>query len=430
MRALNSVGSAIASSKRVRVQALRAAEHRRHRLDRRAHDVVVRVLRREAPARGLAVRAQHQALRVLRPELLHDPPPQQPRSAHLGDLEVEVHADRPEEAQATRELVDVEPLGERGLHVLLAVGQRERELQRLVRTCLLHVIAGDRDRVELRHVLRGELDDVADDAHRRRGRVDVGVADHELLEDVVLDGPRELLPADALLLGCDDVAGEHRQHRAVHGHRDRDLVERDRVEQDLHVLDAVDRDAGLAHIARDARMVAVVAAVGRQVERDADALPAGGERLAVEIVRGFGRRKPGVLADRPRPHRIHGGLRAAHERREPRQRVGVRQALHIGRGVQRLDGEPFRRDPVQRVHLATGRGLRRRLVPGSECSRIQQGVVRHFLFVDHELGNVPDPRARYTRPAPARPLSGRPQGIDGGLPRPASVAGLTRVTRA
>ena len=59
----------------------------------------------------------------------------------------------------------------------------------------LHVVAGDRDRVELRHVLRRVPDDVGDDPHRRRGRVDVGVADHELLEDVVLDGPGELLPA-------------------------------------------------------------------------------------------------------------------------------------------------------------------------------------------------------------------------------------------
>ncbi len=44
-------------------------------------------------------------------------------------------------------------------------------------------------------------------------------------------------------------AGQHRQHRAVHGHRDRHLVERDAVEQDLHVLDGVDRDAGLADVA-------------------------------------------------------------------------------------------------------------------------------------------------------------------------------------
>ena len=55
---------------RVRVQRLRAAEHGGHRLDRRAHDVVVRVLLGERPAGRLAVRAQHQRLRVLRRERL------------------------------------------------------------------------------------------------------------------------------------------------------------------------------------------------------------------------------------------------------------------------------------------------------------------------------------------------------------------------
>ena len=46
---------------RVGVQALRAAEHRGERLDRGAHDVVVRVLLGERHARRLAVRAQHRA---------------------------------------------------------------------------------------------------------------------------------------------------------------------------------------------------------------------------------------------------------------------------------------------------------------------------------------------------------------------------------
>ena len=39
------------------------------------------------------------------------------------------------------ELVDVQALGQRGLHVLLAVGQREGQLQRLVGAGLLHVVA-------------------------------------------------------------------------------------------------------------------------------------------------------------------------------------------------------------------------------------------------------------------------------------------------
>ena len=65
----------------------------------------------------------------------------------------------------------------------------------------------------------------------------------------------ELLLRHALLLGGDDVARQHRQHGAVHGHRHAHLVERDAVEQDLHVLDGIDRHTGLADVADDARMI-------------------------------------------------------------------------------------------------------------------------------------------------------------------------------
>jgi hypothetical protein len=54
-----SVGSAIASSKRVGVQRLRAAQHRAHRLEGGADDVVVGVLLLQAHAGGLAMGAQH-----------------------------------------------------------------------------------------------------------------------------------------------------------------------------------------------------------------------------------------------------------------------------------------------------------------------------------------------------------------------------------
>ena len=78
-------------------------------------------------------------------------------------------------------------------HVLEAVGDGEGQLEIRRRPGLLHVVAGDRDRVEPRHGGRGVLDDVGHDPHARLGRVDVGVPDHELLEDVVLDGPVELV---------------------------------------------------------------------------------------------------------------------------------------------------------------------------------------------------------------------------------------------
>ncbi len=107
-----------------------------------------------------------------------------------------------------------------GPDVLDAVGQGVGHLDVGGRPGLLHVVAGDRDRVELRHVRAGEREDVGDDPHRRRRRVDVGVADHELLEDVVLDGPGQLRRLHPLLLGGHHVERQHRQHRAVHGHRD------------------------------------------------------------------------------------------------------------------------------------------------------------------------------------------------------------------
>ena len=237
--------------------------------------------------------------------------PEEPRGAQLRHLHEEVHADRPEEGQARRELVDGEPGGEAGADVLDAVGERVGELQVLRRPGFLHVVAGDRDRVELRHVGRGVGEDVADDPHRALGRVDVGVPDHELLEDVVLDRARQLVGRDPLLLGRDDVEREHGQHGPVHGHRHAHPVERDAGEQGAHVVDRVDRHPRHADVAGDARVVGIVAAVGGEVEGDGEALLAGREVAAVEGVGILGRGEAGVLPDRPGLGHVHGRVGAA-----------------------------------------------------------------------------------------------------------------------
>ena len=62
---------------------------------------------------------------------------------------------------------------------------------------LLHVVTRDGDGVELGHVLGRVRHDVAHDAHRGLGRVDVGVAHHVLLQDVVLDGSGHFLERHA-----------------------------------------------------------------------------------------------------------------------------------------------------------------------------------------------------------------------------------------
>ena len=176
------------------------------------------------------------------------------------------------------------------LQVLDAVGQRVGQLQVGRRPGLLDVVAGDRDGVVPRHLLRGEGEDVADDLHRGLGRIDVGVPHHELFEDVVLDRAGELRRRDALLLGRDDVEREHRQHGAVHRHRDAHLVQRDAVEQLPHVQDRVDGHARHADVTDHARVVGVVAAVGGQVEGDAKPLLARGQVAPVE---GVGLRRGG-----------------------------------------------------------------------------------------------------------------------------------------
>ena len=242
--------------------------------------------------------------------------PQQPAGAQLGDLHEEVHPDAPEERQPRRELVDVQPGVQPGLDVLHAVGQRVGQLQIGCGTGLLDVVAGDRDRVELRHLGAGVAEDVGDDPHRRLRRIDVGVADHELLEDVVLDGPGQLLRRHALLLGGHHVQREDRQHRAVHRHRHATLADRSMPSNSW-------RMSRMESIATPAiptspctrGMVGVVAAVGGQVERHRQALLARGQIAAVERVGVRGGGEAGVLADGPRLVDVHRRIRPTDVRR-------------------------------------------------------------------------------------------------------------------
>ncbi len=211
---------------RIGVQRLRMALRRRHRLDGSAHHVVVDVLRGQRPAGGLAMGAQRQRARVFRMELRQELGPQEPRGAHLGDFHEKIHADRPEERQPRCEAIDIEACGQAGAQIFDAIGQRIGEFEVLRRAGFLHVIARNRDRVVFRHFLRGIGKNVGDDPHRGRRRIDVGVAHHELFQNVVLNGARKFFRRHALFLSSRNEQREDRQHRAVHRHRHAHLVER------------------------------------------------------------------------------------------------------------------------------------------------------------------------------------------------------------
>ena len=108
---------------------------------------------------------------------------------------------------------------------------------------------------------------------------------------------------DALLVGDRDVEAEQPGRGRVDRHRRVHLVERDPVEQRLHVAAMGDRDADLADLAAGEHGVGVVAGLGRQVERDREAGLALGEVAPVELVRapgvgmaGVGPHHPGTVA--------------------------------------------------------------------------------------------------------------------------------------
>src|SRR5690606_17235139 len=110
-----------------------------------------------------------------------------------------------------------------------------------------------------------------------------------------------------------------------------------------------DRDARLADIALDARVITVVAAVCGEIEGDGQALLSRGKISAVEGVRRFRRREAGILPDRPRAAGIHGGPWPAHERLEPWQAVEVVHPFQILRRVERLDVDALDGMPQERL---------------------------------------------------------------------------------
>ncbi len=411
---------------RIGVQRLRAAQHGRQRFHRGTHHIVVRVLFRQRHAACLAVGAQHLGALVLRAQLRHHPVPEHARRAQLRHFHEEVHADAEEERKPRRERIDLQPLAHRRARVFHAVRQREGQFLHRGRARLMHVIAGDRDRIEFRHLVRGVFDDVGHDPHRRRRRIDIGVAHHELFQNIVLNGAGKFFGCDALLFSRHDEVCENGDHRPVHRHRDAHLVERNAVEQDLHVLDGIDRNARLADIAGHARMIAVISAMCRQIERNRKAHLPGGQILAIEGVGFFGCRKARILANGPGPARIHRAAHTAHERHLAGQRVGAFKPFKVGRRIERLDRNAFGRSPGQALQRPVAQFLLGKLLPTRQILRpMPPTIAAHPALAIFPITIAPaKPEAspgnksrKLVRPRKIRPLTTRPPPRSLGTPK-------------
>ena len=150
--------------------------------------------------------------------------------------------------------------------------------------------------------------------------------------------PRSASAGVALLLG-DELVQEQEQRRGrVDRHRGRDLGERDPGEEELHVVERVDRDAGAPHLADGGRVVGVEPELRRQVERDREARLAALEQVAEARVRLLRRGEARVLPDRPRAAAVHVRVGPARER-ELARRLEL-APLGVLRPVDRLDLDP------------------------------------------------------------------------------------------
>ena len=296
---------------RVGVQALGTAEHSGQRLDGRPHDVDLGLLGGERDARGRRVEPALQRPGDDRAVAVpHPPGPDAAGGAVLGDLLEEVDVGVEEEGETRRELVDVETDVAHGLDVGEAVGEGESELLGRGRTRLADVVAGDGDRMPLRHLGRAEADHVGDDPHRRSGREDELLLRLVLLQDVVLDGAAEIASCGARLLGDGDVHRQQHGGGRVDRHRRGDRAEVDPREEVLHVGEGVDGDTAPPDLAERVRVVGVASHQRRQVERGRETVAADAQDLAkagVGVVRGAEAREH---AHRPELRAVHRGVRA------------------------------------------------------------------------------------------------------------------------
>ena len=130
------------------------------------------------------------------------------------------------------------------------------------------MITTDGDGIEFWHVPGRKFENISNDFHRRRRRIDIGVSYHELLQDVILYCTIQVGQRDALFFRCNNIKCKYRKNRAIHSHRDRHFSKRDLVKKDLHILHAINGNPGFTDIPENPGVIGVITAMSRKVKSD------------------------------------------------------------------------------------------------------------------------------------------------------------------
>lgn len=273
--------------------------------------------------------------------------PQHSGSPHLGYFHEVVLALIPEEGQTLGESIHRQSCFFTAANVFHAISQGITQFQVAGSATFLDVVAGNGNGIELGHVLGGVFEDIADDTHGHGRRIDVGVADHEFLQDIVLDGALEDFPIYPLLNAGADEESQDGKHGAIHSHGYGHLVQRDTVKEDIHIQHRAYRYACLAHIAYYAGVIRIVAPVRRKVECNGQPLLSGSQVSLIKGVGFFGCGEAGILTYCPWTEYIHGGVGASQERRNAAHEIQMIAFLINIFGIQRAYGDTLQGGVVQ-----------------------------------------------------------------------------------
>ena len=341
----------------VGMQGLGVTERCRHSFHTGTADVVEWILFGEGPAGGLGVGTECHGFRILCAEAFEDLCPEDTSCTHLCDFHEVVLALIPEEGQTLCESIDRQTCFFAAADVFHTVCQRVTDFQIAGSAAFLNVVARNGNGVELRHVLGGVFENITNDTHGHSRWVNVGVTYHEFLQDIVLNGTCKDLLVDALFDAGGNEECQDRKNGAVHGHRYGHLVQRDAVEEDVHIKHGAYGYAGFTYVADNARVIRIVAAVGRKVECNGQTLLTCCQVSLIECVGFFCRGEACVLTNGPWAENVHGGVWSTKEWRDTAHEVQMIAVIIDIFGIEGSDRDLFHGRFIECIKAFAGLGF-------------------------------------------------------------------------
>ena len=192
---------------------------------------------------------------ILSPKGFYNLGPQHTGRPHLGNLHKVVFANSPEEGQTLSKGIYRQTSFDTGTDILQTISQSVAQLNISCSTSLLHMIAGNGNTVELRHIFGGIFKNITDNTHGHFWWVNISITHHEFLENIVLNSTSHNLFVYTLLLTGKNIESQNRQYRTVHGHRYRHLIQGNTAEQNTHIQNGVNSNTSLTYITQHTRII-------------------------------------------------------------------------------------------------------------------------------------------------------------------------------